>query len=95
MPNNIRWHEEARTALQELIADTPMSYKKYLDLAVPAAEHQAHILGRSEVDEDAMIRGYITAVPRHLRDGIEEPLLQHNVDIMYIRPVFDEPQFKH
>lgn len=89
----IRWAGEVREKLQLLIADTPMTYRKYTDLTPAAAEAQAKKLGRSEVDEDALIRGYITVVPRHLRDGIEEVLLEHNVDIMYFRPAFDEPQY--
>lgn len=86
------WPPELTDLLRELIADTPEQYKKYLrQWAAPAAENQAKKLGKSEIDEDCVVRGYITAVPRHLRDGIHEVLGQHNVDIMYYRPVFDEP----
>ncbi|MBI3572729.1 MAG: hypothetical protein HY092_00840 [Candidatus Kerfeldbacteria bacterium] len=89
----IRWPEEVIEKLKELTADTPPSYRKYIDVTAKlAGEQQAERLGRSEVDEDAMVRGYITCVPRHLRDGIEEVLSEHNIDLIYFRPVFDEPQ---
>lgn len=87
----IGWASEVEEKLREMLADTPTSYRKYLDPDVRAcAELQAHRLGKSEVDEDAMVRGYITVIPRHLRDGIHEVLGQHNIDIQYYMPVFDE-----
>lgn len=88
----LHWPPELKQLLQELIADTPSYYKKYVTAtAALAAENQAEKLGKSEIDEDAVIRGYITAVPRHLRDGIHDVLNQHNVDLTFYRPVFDEP----
>lgn len=42
-----------------------------------------------------MVRGFITSVPRHLRDGIHEVLGQHNIDLQYYMPVFDEPNPVH
>lgn len=88
----VYWPPELREFLQELLADTPPYYKKYVTAwAAKAAEEQSHKLGKTEIDQDCVIRGYITAVPRHLRDGIHEVLSQHNVDIAYYRPVFDEP----
>lgn len=92
----ILWGAEVESKLRELLADTPANYRKYLDPDVrAAAELQAHHLGKSEVDEDAMIRGYITVVPRHLRDGLHEVLGEHNVDLQYYMPVFDEPNLVH
>ncbi|MEK7538014.1 MAG: DUF2621 family protein [Patescibacteria group bacterium] len=89
---HIIWASEVEDKLRELLADTPPAYRKYLDPDVrECAELHAHRQGKSEVDEDAMIRGYITTIPRHLRDGIHEILGQHNIDIQYYRPVFDEP----
>ena len=86
------WPGEVKLKLQELTGDTPPAYRKYVDqYAHAAAENAAKKLGKSEVDEDAMVRGYILSVPRHLRDGIHEILTEHNVDLMYYRPVFDEP----
>lgn len=88
----MRWPPELKELFQQLLADTPEQYKKYVrQWTVPAAEDQARKLGKSEIDEDCVIRGYITAVPRHLRDGIHDVLSEHNVDLMYYRPVFDEP----
>lgn len=88
----IQWNADAAEKLREMLADTPMSYRKYLDADVRAcAELQAHHLGKSEVDEDAMIRGFITVVPRHLRDGLHEVLTEHNIDLQQYFPVFDEP----
>lgn len=89
---NHRWSEDVREKLRELLADTPLAYRKYLDHCVDeVAQQQAKKLGRSEVDEDAMIRAYITCVPRHLRDGLHEVLGEHNVDLEYYQAVFDEP----
>ncbi len=89
------WSPDMREKLHALIGDTPMNYKKYVsaDLVKASTESQAHKLGKSEVDEDSLVRGYITAIPRHLRDGITEVLTQHNYDLLYFRPVFDEPNF--
>lgn len=90
----MRWSDEVKVKLSELLADTPAPYRKYVNQCPAAAEFQARNLGRSEVDEDALVRGYIVIVPRHLRDGIEEVLSEHNYDLMYYRPVFDEAQYK-
>lgn len=88
----LRWSDDVEDKLKELLADTPRPYRKYLDGRVEAvAALQAEKLGRSEIDEDAMIRAYITCVPRHLRDGLPEILGEHNVDLEYYRAVFDEP----
>lgn len=92
----IIWAPEVESKLREMLADTPTGYRKYLDAdARTSAELFAHRMGKSEVDEDAMIRGFITAVPRHLRDGIHEVLGQHNIDLQYYEPVFDEPNPVH
>jgi hypothetical protein len=87
----ISWPSEVTEKLNEMIADMPLIYHKYLTAARPGAEVIAHRQGKSEVDEDSMVRGFITSVPRHLRDGIEETLGQHNFDLQYYRPAFDEP----
>lgn len=81
--------------LAELVADTPMQYRKYVDLGIveTASDWQAKKAGKSEVDEDSLVRGFIVAIPRHLRDGIHETLTEHNYDLLYFRPVFDEPNF--
>lgn len=93
---HIIWAAEVEEKLRELLADTPPGYRKYLDTDVRAcAELHAQRMGKSEVDEDAMIRGYITSVPRHLRDGIHEVLGQHNIDLQYYSPVFDEANPVH
>lgn len=93
---HIQWSPEVEIKLREMLADTPQAYRKYLDPDVRAcAELQAHHLGKSEVDEDAMVRGYITVVPRHLRDGLHEVLTEHNIDLQYYFPVFDEPNPIH
>lgn len=93
---HIAWAAEVEAKLKEMLADTPAGYRKYLDPDVRrCAEMHAHRMGRSEVDEDAMVRGYITTIPRHLRDGIHEVLGQHNVDLQYYMPVFDEPNPIH
>lgn len=84
---------ELREKLREMIADTPLTYRKYLKGVEESVISQAQKLGKSQVDEEAMVRGFITIVPRHLRDGITEILTQHNYDLLYFRPVFDEPQF--
>ncbi|MBI2984424.1 MAG: hypothetical protein HYY50_02270 [Candidatus Kerfeldbacteria bacterium] len=78
------------------MADTPPTYRRWLNRQVvrQAAEWQAQKLGKSDVDEEALVRGYIVVVPRHLRDGIEEVLTDHNYDLLYFRPVFDEPTFR-
>src|SRR5262245_8357569 len=89
----MRWSPEVKERLLELKSDTPITYKQYLEHCEASAEMQAVKLGKSEVDDEAMVRGYITAVPRHLRDGITEVLSEHNYDLMYFRPVFDEPNF--
>jgi hypothetical protein len=87
------WSLDGKARLQELIADTPMSYRKYLTEVKASVESQAHKMGKSEIDEEVIVRGFITIIPRHLRDGIIEILSQHNYDMMYFRPVFDEPQY--
>lgn len=87
------WPAEVKDKLVALEADTPLQYKRYTVDAVAAADIQAKKNGRSEMDEDCMTRGFIVSVPRHLRDGIEEVLTNHNVDLMYYRPVMDEPNF--
>lgn len=92
----IAWPAEVEIKLREMLADTPSGYRKYLDPEVRhCAELHAHRQGKSEIDEDAMIRGYITSVPRHLRDGLHEILGQHNIDLQYYMPVFDEPNPVH
>ncbi len=92
----IVWASEVEQKLRELIADAPITYRKYFDADVKnAARLQAQRLGKSEIDEDAMVRGFITCVPRHLRDGLQEVLGQHNVDLQYYLPVFDEPNLVH
>lgn len=89
---NHRWPEEVKEKLRELVADTPLAYRQYLTGCVEiVTEQQAQKLGRSEVDEDAMIRAYIVCVPRHLRDGLHDVLGEHNIDLQYYQPVFDEP----
>lgn len=93
---HLAWGAEVEEKLRELLADTPASYRKYLDPDVRAAAAlQAQHLGKSEIDEDAMVRAYITVVPRHLRDGLHEILGEHNVDLQYYLPVFDEPNLIH
>lgn len=88
----ILWAGETEERLRELLADTPPAYRKFLDPEVRAcAELHAQRMGKSEIDEEAMVRGYITCIPRHLRDGIQEVLGQHNIDVQYYRSVFDEP----
>lgn len=90
------WAAEVEEKLRELLADTPTGYRKYLDTDVrTCAELHAQRMGKSEIDEDAMVRGYITSIPRHLRDGIHEVLGQHNIDLQYYMPVFDEPNPVH
>lgn len=92
----LAWAAEVEQKLRELLADTPAGYRKYLDGDVrTGAELQAQHLGKSEIDEDAMVRAFITCVPRHLRDGIHEVLNQHNIDLQYYMPVFDEPNLVH
>lgn len=93
---HLAWASEVEQKLRELLADTPAGYRKYLDADVRiCAELHAQRLGKSEIDEDAMVRGFITSVPRHLRDGIHEVLGQHNIDLQYYMPVFDEPNPVH
>jgi hypothetical protein len=93
---HVLWGAEVELRMRELLADTPPAYRKYLDPDIrAAAELQAQHLGKSEIDEDAMIRAYITVVPRHLRDGLHEILSEHNIDLMYYMPVFDEPNMLH
>lgn len=93
---HLTWASEVEEKLRELLADTPTAYRKYLDPDVRAcAELHAERLGKSEIDEDAMVRGFITSVPRHLREGIHEVLGQHNIDLQYYQPVFDEPNPVH
>lgn len=92
----IQFPPETKGKLRELMADVPITYRKYLndDLVIASAQLQAQRLGKSQVDEEALVRGFITAVPRHLRDGLTEILGQHNYDMLYFRPVFDEPVFQ-
>lgn len=87
------WPPEVKEKLTALMADTPIQYKRYTADAIAATEIQAKKAGRTEIDEEAMIRGYIVSVPRHLRDGIEEILTNHNIDLMYYRPTMDEANF--
>ncbi len=90
------WASGVIEKLQEMLADTPRAYRQYLDLDVKqASELHAQHLGKSEIDEDAMVRGFITSIPRHLREGIHEVLGQHNVDLQYYQSVFDEPNPVH
>jgi hypothetical protein len=91
----INWSPETLEKLQVLIADSPLQYRAYVNVARVrgSADLQAQKLGKSEMDEEALIRGFITAVPRHLRDGITEVLTEHNYDLIYFRPVFDEPNY--
>jgi hypothetical protein len=93
---HLSWASEVEEKLQELLADTPLAYRKYLDPDVRecAALHAQH-MGKSEIDEDAMVRGYITSIPRHLREGVHEILGQHNIDLQFYMPVFDEPNPVH
>ena len=92
----LAWAAEVEDKLRELLADTPIAYRKYIEGDFRACtERPAQRLGKSEIDEDAMIRGYITSVPRHLREGIHEILGQHNIDLQYYLPVFDEPNPVH
>ncbi|MBI5467189.1 MAG: hypothetical protein HY975_03170 [Candidatus Kerfeldbacteria bacterium] len=86
-----RWPDEVTEKMKALLADTPMAYRKYIEGQIePEALRQAEKLGRSEIDEDAMIRAFIVCVPRHLRDGIHEVLGEHDIDLQYYGPVFDE-----
>lgn len=91
----IYWPPESKEKMRLLIADSPMQYRKYVnqERIHDSAELQAKKLGKSEMDEEALVRGYITAVPRHLRDGVTEVLNEHNYDMTYFRPVFDEPNY--
>ena len=92
----LAWAAEVEEKMRELLADTPMAYRKYIDADIrTSTELHAHRMGKSEIDEDAMIRGYITSVPRHLRDGLHEILGEHNIDLQYYMPVFDEPNPVH
>src|SRR5690349_6950885 len=87
------WPPEVKEKLATLNADTPPQYKRYTADAFAAGEIQAKKAGRTEMDEEAMIRGYIISVPRHLRDGIEEILTNNNIDLTYYRPAMDEANF--
>jgi hypothetical protein len=89
------WSPEIKEKMTILVADSPMNYKKFFSNGVLEAsiESQAKKLGKTDIDEESLVRGYITAVPRHLRDGIEESLSEHKYDLIYFRPVFDEPNF--
>ncbi len=75
-----------------LMADTPPMHKKYISPKIQAAvELMAQRLGKSEVDEDCLVHAYILCVPRHLRQGIEQVLTEHNYDLLFFSPVFDDP----
>lgn len=87
------WPPDVKEKLTALQADTPQQYKRYTVDAVAAGELQAKKIGRTEMDEESMVRGYIVSVPRHLRDGIEEVLSNHNFDLIYYRPSMDEANF--
>jgi hypothetical protein len=88
----LAWASEVEEKLREMLADTPAAYRKFLDPDVRAcAELHAKRQGKSEIDEDAMVRAYITVIPRHLRDGVKEILGQHNIDLQYYLPAFDDP----
>ena len=87
------WPPEIKEKLAAMVADTPAQYHRYTDDALAVSELQAKKAGRSEIDEEAMIRGFIISVPRHLRDGIEEVLTNHNIDIMYYRPALDDANY--
>lgn len=87
------WPPEVKEKFAAMIADTPMQYRRYTEDATAVAELQAKKSGRSEMDEESMIRGFIISVPRHLRDGIEEILTNHNLDLQYYRPALDEANY--
>lgn len=87
------WPPDVKEKLVALNADTPPQYKRYTADAAPAGELQAKKAGRTEMDEESMIRGFIVSVPRHLRDGIEELLTNHNIDLTYYRPSMDEANY--
>lgn len=87
------WPPELKEKLAAMIADAPRQYHRYTEDAVAVAELQAKKAGRTEIDEEAMIRGFIISVPRHLRDGIEEVLTNHNIDLMYYRPALDDANY--
>ena len=89
----LAWPPEVKEKRHDLVSDMPLSYKKHLEHLDAATEWQAERAGKSEIDEESLVRGFITVIPRHLRDGIVEVLSQHNFDMLYFRPVFDEPQF--
>lgn len=90
----IYWPPEIKEKLHAILADTPAGYRKYADLnVVAAAEEESRRAGRTEMDEEHLIRGFIRSIPRHLRDGIHDILSEHNVDMIYFRPVFDEPLY--
>lgn len=87
------WPPDVHDKLAVMLGDTPMQYKRYTADAKAVAELQARKAGRTEIDEESMIRGFIISVPRHLRDGIEEVLTNHNIDLMYYRPALDEANY--
>ncbi len=85
------WSPDLKEKLAGMLADTPPQYHQYIQPNIQhASEQQAKKAGKSEVDEESMVRGFIVSIPRHLRDGIIEVLSQHNFDLLYYRPVFDE-----
>lgn len=89
---SVYWSPELKEKLQALLADVPARHKEYISPKINAAvELIAHRQGKTDIDEDCLVRAFILCVPRHLRDGIEEVLSQHNYDLLYFRPVFDEP----
>lgn len=77
--------------VKDFLADTPPRLRIHIEPKLEmAVELIAHRQGKSDIDEDAVVRAYILSTPRHLREGIEEVLTEHNVDLIFFRPVFDE-----
>jgi len=88
----LSWPDEIKEKMSGILTDMPLAYRKYIDPNIHQAANQiAGREGKSEVDEDLMIRAMITSIPRHLRNGLREVLTDHHIDILYYRQAFDEP----